>query len=244
MLRELGAAEGDEVEEIDILQGGLAHNMTKAPNRAAMIKRVREREFDGVIMSPPCRSFAVILQPRQRTASALYGTAGLSDETQARVDDDTTMAVLCAVIALVAEAAGIPWIIEQPADRSDPTTMAHWRGCEDAPHMFKLREFQVLMQVARPVHVVFPQCALDADSQKFTVLLASRSLANAMAPFRKLQCDHLHGHAEVLAGYAADGTPRTRAAAHYPRRMALLLAKVLMSTRAWFRKSRVTVPVS
>jgi hypothetical protein len=231
-LRDLGASDGDEVDEVDIVQGGLAHNLSKFPNQSALLERVHNREFAGIAMAPPCRSFAVILHPWRRTQTHVDGVPGLSVAERASVDSDTSLAVYCAVVALAANAVGTPWLIEQPAFRGDAETMAHWKGCEDAPHMFQLREFQVLLRVAKPVQVVFPQCALDADSQKFTVLLGARSLTNALSPFRALQCTHT-SHAEVLEGIGADGAPRTRAAAHYPMRMARLIAKVLRNASAW-----------
>ena len=231
-LRELGAQDGDAAEEIDIMQGGLAHNLGKIPNQLEILRRIEEGEFAGIAMAPPCRSFAVILDPWRRTHEHIDGVPSLTEKERAAVQADTSLAAFCAVVALAADAKGVPWLIEQPAFRGDEMTMAHWKGCEDAPHMFQLREFQVLIRVARPVQVVFPQCALDAESQKFTVIMASRSLYNGLAVFRELKCTHT-SHAEVLEGMGDDGQPRTRAAAHYPRRMARLVAKVLHNSTTW-----------
>jgi hypothetical protein len=215
-LCDLGASDGDEVDEIDIVQGGLAHNLSKFPNQSALLERVHNREF----------------VPWRRTQTHVDGVPGLSVAECALVDSDTSLAVYCAVVALAANAVGTPWLIEQHAFRGDNETMARWKGCKDAPHMFQLREFQVLLRVTKPVQVVFPQCTLDGDSQKFTVLLGARSLTNALSPFRALQCTHM-SHAEVLEGIGADGAPRTRAAAHYVMRMARLIAKVLRNVSAW-----------
>ena len=84
------------------------------------------------------------------------------------VDRTNELANITAVIAHIAGSLGIPWFIEQPADRGDLTSDAYWDEIDDPPHMFNMPVFRNLRAVAQPQMITFPQCALDANAQKFT----------------------------------------------------------------------------
>ena len=158
----------------------------------------------------------------------INGLEGLSDEDRRRVTQANELASLVAVVAHTAEAAGIPWFIEQPADRGDKTSDAYWDGLQDPPHMFNMPFFKVLRDAVKPTVVTFPQCALGARVQKFTSIMGNGGSADLLQVLDELRCTHQH-HDEVVKGMDERGQMRSAAAARYPPRMAQAIAKLMQS---------------
>ena len=199
---------GMEVDEIDNLIGGASHNMLKMRRRMEIINAVRAGEYDVIWMAPPCGTWSVVREPPLRSGKMINGLDGLSDEDKLKVKHANELAQLVAVVAHTAEAAGVPWFIEQPADRGDEASDAHWEGLMDPPHMFKMPFFKVLQDVVQPTVVTFPQCALGAAVQKYTSIMGSKSTHDLLQVFNELRCTHQH-HEERIKGVDERGQLRS-----------------------------------
>ena len=226
-----------EVDEIDLLIGGVSHNMLKMRPRMEVIEAVRSGKYDAIWMAPPCGTWSVVREPKLRTGKHTMGLPNLSKEEQLLVDRTNELANITAVIAHIAGSLGIPWFIEQPADRGDLTSDAYWDEIDDPPHMFNMPVFRNLRAVAQPQMITFPQCALDANAQKFTTIMASKDMQMLLKPFADLRCTHTQ-HKEVLRGVDDNGQYRSSQAAKYPPMMAIAVAKLLNA--AIMRRGMVT----
>eukprot|EP00965_Chrysotila_dentata_P057835 1917564-Pleurochrysis_carterae.AAC.1 len=76
-----------------------------------------------------------------------------------------------------ADDAGAAWAVENPADCGDPDGAAWWpRFASHAP-LWVFPAMRSALQRTRAELITFAQCALGADSRKYTTIAASRAAA-------------------------------------------------------------------
>ena len=71
-----------EVDEIDLLIGGVSHNMLKMRPRMQVIEAVRSGKYDAIWMAPPCGTWSVVREPKVRTGKHIMGVPNLSKDEQ------------------------------------------------------------------------------------------------------------------------------------------------------------------
>eukprot|EP00965_Chrysotila_dentata_P158018 5220759-Pleurochrysis_carterae.AAC.1 len=91
--------------------------------------------------------------------------------------------------------------------------------------------------------ITFPQCALGADSQKYTTLLVSPGISPMLRSLSDLCCEH-HSHASIAGGRKHSDQWSSAASAAYPPDLNFLLAKVLASAPAHAAPSNVQTTLS
>ena len=178
-LREAFEALGWEVIEIDVLQGGGAHDVCDDAVFAALLRRIRRGEFGAVIAGTPCSTFSVA-RMRPGSAKPLRGRRGqalglpsLSLAEVWKVHEANTLAARAAVICEEVASRGGEFMVENPIDRGDPRL--HWVYSEpDHCPLWELPVMQRLQRATGGSRVHFPQCAFEgALFQKWTTLLTT-----------------------------------------------------------------------
>ena len=139
-------------------------------------------------MAPPCQSFSVALGDKLRNRDRPEGRGDLDAEAKAAVDKHNKYVDFVVQVALAAKVRGVPFTIENPADRGDVESDAYWPKYANHGPMWLMPAMQLLSDVVQPFSVTFPQCALGAAVQKYTTLwTTSPQVRDA---FSELACTH------------------------------------------------------
>ena len=231
-------AAGVDCDCFDTLVGGAAHHLGDPAVQGDILGRMRRLEYAAVILATPCGPVSILRD--DASAPPLFDRSGPIEpcppgwETY-RAEYLQLVDFSCVVIEL-ADALGIHWLLENPADVAAPGP-ARWRA------KAHLGSFWVHERVLRMRALVvaclatFAQCAFGCRFRKWTCIAYSSSLGPAFDGWRRLECVHgFAGHPEVAAGWDALGHPRSRAAAAYPGRMnggiAQGVARAILDRRA------------
>ena len=205
----------------DTLVGGPSHDMTVPGVQQDLLRRLRDREFAAVILATPCGPVSILRD--DSAAPPLFDRAGPVEpcppgwesyrETYLKLVDFS-----CEIIEL-AEALGIPWLLENPADVAPPGP-AQWHA---KAHLGSFWIHARVLRMRARIEVrlaTFAQCAFGCRFRKWTCIAYSASLGPAFDGWRRFGCVHgFGGHPEVARGTDASGRSRPRAAAAYPGRM-------------------------
>ena len=140
-------------------------------------------------------------------------------------------------LARAASAAGIPWAVENPADRGEEGSPAWWRAKRDHGSSLEAARVRALQAETAGQMATFPQCALGARVQKYTSLMHSASMLPTLSAWQWVKCT-CPEHAELAHGRGPDGSSRAEAAAAYPARANELIADALSLAARAFREER------
>ena len=222
-------ARGAGVEEIDILQGGDEHDILRAPVYARLLRRARAGRYRAVVAGVLCESFSLLkLRARRakkagaapamaRSRERPEGQAGVTRKQRRYLARHNTVVTRSVRLAEAVVGAGGDYVIENPADRGDPSSkLFRWRWRRHVP-LWLMPRIVALRRRTKGVEVTFPQCRMGGHFQKWTTLLASPRAAARLAPLTSLECTH-ERHARVAEGEAA------KQAAEYPARLAETIA--------------------
>eukprot|EP00965_Chrysotila_dentata_P059204 1965035-Pleurochrysis_carterae.AAC.1 len=78
------------------------------------------------------------------------------------------LATFTASLVQAADAAGVVWAVENPADCGDPGEAAWWPKFASHATLWAFPAIREALQRARAGSVTFAQCALGAAARKFT----------------------------------------------------------------------------
>ena len=195
--------------------------------------------FSVIFAAPPCSTFSVSRHfearrsrrgdsgpPPVRVRSQPGGLTpppdGHADELS-RANEIVTR--LCSLLSR-AHDCGAAIVIENPADRGDPSRAHLFLRSEHAP-LWIHPTFIALQRHAGLEICTFAQCMLGARWQKYTSLAFSSVLAPWFADWESLRC--IHSNHEQLAGGSLDNKGKwvSLHAAAYPAAMNALLADCL-----------------
>jgi len=211
-------AEGVDCVGLDVLLGGAAHDLGLPSVQSAVLRRIAALEFGAVILATPCSAVSILRDDAK--APALFDRAGPIEPCPQGWEEYRErylrlVSFTCEVIEL-ADALGIPWVIENPADVA-AAGPSRW-SAKSHLGSFWIHERVLQMRARVAVEMVtFAQCSFGCRFRKWTTLAFSASLAPAFAGWRRFGCVHGYGaHAAVAAGTDEAGTSLSRAAAAYP----------------------------
>ena len=106
-----------EVVELDLLRGGLNHDLSNDTVVEAILARIKSNEFISLMAAPPCNThsrarFSNTPGPRPlRTKEHPHGLPGLSRKQMEKVREADKLISTTIVLANAAFEAGIPYII-------------------------------------------------------------------------------------------------------------------------------------
>ncbi len=249
-LDSLLAQEGWGCEMVDI-ENGRQFDLAEDAVFEGWLRRIRDREFSALFMSPPCSTFSAARSmpgsgPRPLRGEHppdLFGFAWLRGREKEQARLGTLLATRAAIAARLALDLGLPWGVETPEPRAGQ------------PSVFKLPVFRDL-EAAEGVSVDrFDQCRLGGISRKPTAIMGTLGLG-----LDGTRCDHenrdwvipwsgevirsphppLRGRQRaipvaewdgVIAGEEPPGEFISRAAAAYPRELNRAIADAMIRAR-------------
>ena len=234
-------ARGTRVVVIDTKIGGYRHDLTRPAVAEALIHSVRALEHDFVFIATPCSSYSIAHRPQLRSRRRPMGVPGVPPEWQHYLDKHNRIGTLTSLLIDAAESAGIPWAVENPADRGDPTSPAHWVFHSDHAPLWLHDDVSSSLANARAVTRTFAQCAFDSPFQKWTSIAHPPSISPELGFLDERVCPH--GRTPHLArahGLAPDGRNLSDVAAAYPAAMNEALAHAI--SRAILRLDTLSSP--
>ena len=225
-------ARGVRVDVVDTKVGGAAHDVLRQDVGRRLVARTRRGEYDVVFIATPCESFSVAHRPQLRSRKQPDGLQNAPPEWAAYLRKHNALAAWSAQLAAAADEAGAAWAIENPADRGDRASDAHWERYSDHAPLWLSTPMRELEKATGARRRTFAQCALGGRSQKWTTLLHSAGWAQ-LGAFDALGCPHgMEKHAELAHGRDAAGRGLAKLAAAYPPAMNELIAE---AAAGWLR---------
>ena len=127
-------------------------------------------EFDGFMLSPPCGTFTAARNDldggppplRGITGNEVYGLPGLEGRDLEKVKEGNLFAFRCLEVMEHAEHHHKPWILEQPSQRDERTSM------------FNLPEMKAFKDNYNSAIARFAQCTVQSQFEKLTDLWHGR----------------------------------------------------------------------
>ena len=245
LLRQAGCT----VTAIDTKIGGASHDVLRSSVGRPLLDRVRGGQFDAVFIATPCSSYSVHHQPALRSDTEPLGKLPVPPEWRAYLLKHNLLGDYTAQVWLACVASDTPVALENPADRSDPTSQARW---DQFPHHGSLWRVPRIASTLGDSHAsfhTFAQCAFASRAQKWTTIASWGDLSRTMAGLgtSRYHCAHTHQrHPEVLTGRDEQGRSRAGEAAAYPPQLNAFLARAItesaLATRR--RRSRRAVQVT
>ena len=232
---------GWQVEVIDTRQGGPSHDVLQPQLADRLLARCRAGDFDAVFLAPPCSSFTPGHRPQLRSRKQPEGLSNAPESWRAYLRKHNRLVAFAATVWRACVAAATPCMLENPADRGDPSLeCCFWSRFRDHAPMWRVQALSSALRDTGSSLVTFAQCQFGGDFQKYTTLAYSALLAPFMAGFRGRECPASfppshprHAsciHKEQAWGRRADGSSRSESAAAYPQG---LNQQIAVAFHAW-----------
>ena len=198
------------------------------------MKNVKAGMFLAIIAAPPCSTFSISRfidgskgegAPVVRTRSHIRGIPKIDPKHRRELVLANSIVARTASLLAAAHQVGTQWVLENPADRGDPTAHRIWLHDDHGP-LWEMPEIKALIRVCSASRCTFPMCAFSSPWQKYTTLVFSAGFEEWLAPLNKLVCEHA-SHAEPAGGQDASGEWLSARAAAYPADFNLYLARAI-----------------
>ena len=217
-----------------------------------LLRSAQRGEFFAVIAAPPCSTFSVARlirssqspdggPPPVRSRTQIQGMSGIPATHRRELSKANTIIVRTVSILNAAAESGAEFIIENPADRGDPSNEELFIH-EDHGPLWLLPEILGLEQTWSCRKVTFPQCAFGASVLKHTTLMYTPSLEKTLGDFGRLKCTHTSHTDRAGGNRRADGTWNSADMAAYPANMNLALAQCI-AVAAGAQKDAFNLPL-
>ena len=166
--------------------------------------------------APPCSTFSVARffkpsdggkgPPPVRTREHPTGMPDLHPSHRRELLEANLLIRRTVALLAAAHRSGTEFIIENPSDRGD-TRSTLFLHANHTP-LWIMPDIEMLADTFGAEYVTFPQCAFNADVQKYTTLLSSPRMAAILRPMDRLRCTHLTHGAE--GGECVEGPGRCK----------------------------------
>ena len=222
---------GWQVMAYDQKIGGRGHDLTNAEVINKLESSISNGLIDYVYASPPCKSFSIAAansRPQLRSKTHPEGLPDIPSDWIRYIQRHNSMAQSTVHLIKAAHRAHTAWGVENPADRGDENSPAHWEAYAHHGTLWDFLKKQGISQrndgqIKAYEHTI-PMCAFGTAHQKYTTIWCSAPLEDSRFHTRK--CHH-NIHTERLRGNHQDGTPKTHHAETYPPAMAVALASAI-----------------
>jgi hypothetical protein len=138
---------GFPVDAYDTLEHSTEQDLLKPAVLSPLLHRIAGGEYAFVIIATPCCSFSVLKAMRTLLDPELKESE-LSDLERAYFKKHNRLAAISATIAQFAHRAQTPFLIENPAPRHDPDSVAFW---EEYKHLASLFDMPCMQNPFRRV---------------------------------------------------------------------------------------------
>ena len=209
---------GMDVDVIDShpTVGGQAHDLLVHDTREAVLADMKAGKYAGAWIATPCSLYSIRRTPQ------LFSRSGRAVPASSRhlVEQTNELARFTAELIRAADAAGTHWALENPADRGDTSSVAHWEAFADHFPLWRQPPIAAALDAAGARRYTFAFCALGAREQKWTTVAASAAFAKALTFLGEAGCPHgTQRHESVASGYDERGESKARQAGEYPALM-------------------------
>ena len=228
--------DGHIVTAVDTKVGGESDNVLRRTVIDPLLLAIASQQYDAVFIATPCSSYSVRHPRKLSSRKNVRGVIPMYPEWAAYVSKHNRLADISAEIMEACTDAGIPWALENPADRGDDTSPAHWEQHADHGSLWMVDPIRNAIARANATSYTFAQCATacGGKAQKWTTIAASGALALELVQLRACGCTHGDfGHTEVLDGADEHGRSRATMAAAYPKGLAMLIAGAMARAGAF-----------
>ena len=230
---------GIRVEVIDTKDGGRAHDVLANGLGDHLVRRVERGDFDAVFIATPCSSYSVRHRPQLRSRRMPLGITHVPAEWRRYLDKHNALATFTAELITAAEKAGVPWCLENPADRGDRASDAYWPKYADHAPIFRSPRVQAAITVAKGRVRTFAQCYFLSAFQKYTSIGHAECLDEWMAALDEMTCEHgTLAHEQQAKGRRDDGSSLSEESAAYPEQMNAFIACSLVECIRTIRQGR------
>ena len=199
-------AKGCDTEEVDVLNdpeyeawtngaGSLVrpeeNDVTSPDLQAKLDGQMQSGCVIGLMLGTPCNTYSVArwrddgsgVKP-VRSRQFIYGLPNLPARLRKSLEIGNALTERSIVLARAAHERRVPWIIENPIDRGDPSKqhLFHQRHRLNASHgPLWLRPDMQQLQLDTGARLIdLAQCMLGSALQKYTTLLGSRDLCKPL----------------------------------------------------------------
>ena len=123
--------DGHIVTAVDTKVGGESDNVLRRTVIDPLLLAIASQQYDAVFIATPCSSYSVRHPRKLSSRKNVRGVIPMYPEWAAYVSKHNRLADISAEIMEACTDAGIPWALENPADRGDDTSPAHWEQHAD-----------------------------------------------------------------------------------------------------------------
>jgi hypothetical protein len=120
---------------------------------------VRRGDYDFVFIATPCSSYSVSHRPQLRSRRQAGGLHNVPPEWAQYVAKHNALASFTAELIRAAQAAGVAWALENPADRGDRSSKAWWPKYADHAPLWLVPCIRDAISDAGASIRTFAQCA-------------------------------------------------------------------------------------
>ena len=234
-------ARGATIHEVDTKLGGHRHDVTRPAVADALISATASGQYHFIFVATPCSSYSVAHKPQLRSRRSPMGIAGVPPEWTRYLEKHNHLGTFTARLITAADAAGVPWALENPADRGCVSSPAYWQIHADHAPLWAHHHIASALADARAVMRTFAQCAFDSPFQKWTTIAHPPSISTEFSFLDERACQHGRAlHIARAHGLAPDGRSLSHAAAAYPAAMNDALACAI--AQATLRTSQIDRP--
>ena len=202
----------------------------------SLLRRCQRAEFFGIMAAPPCSTFSIARfirstdspdggPPPVRTRTKIRGVDDVPQAHKRELRNANTIIARTSSILQAGAEAGSEFIVENPADRGDPSHPHLFIDAEHGP-LWLMPEIIELERALSCRKATFPQCVFGADVLKHTTLLYTPGLHTVLGRMDGLTCPHADGHSVKSGGSRTDdGVWNSAGYAAYPSKLNLALAQ-------------------
>ena len=208
------------------------HDVTSPELQAKLDSEMVSGRVLGLMLGTPCNTYSVARMQDDGTGvkpvrdrQHIYGLPNLSTRLQRTLNVGNALSERSIVLARAAHARGVPWVIENPIDRGDPSKHHLFHrvkpGWANHGPLWMRPDIQKLQADTGAKQIDLAQCMLGSSFQKYTTLLVSADIYDYLKLHLSCACKCLHEdkHPDVATGRDEDGGYHSRKAAAYPERM-------------------------
>ena len=161
--------------------GGSEHDLADPHIKEAIVRRIREGEFDAIHVATPCSSFSINHDEALRTLPSPEGVKPMIPGYEDYITHHNVLAGGTAQIIEAAATSATPLSIENPAKRGNPLSPAYWPEFGDRAMLWDLPcIITALAQHERTEHFTFAMCAFGAAAQKWSTVVGVGHLATEL----------------------------------------------------------------
>ena len=154
-------AAGCVVHAVDTKLGGASHDVLRSSVGTPILEDVRAGRYDAVFVATPCSSYSVRHDPPLRDCDQPEGLLPLPEGWGAYINKHNRLAEFTARVLDACSASATPAALENPADRADDESRAHWPAFSRHGSLWRMPSITAALGAATPAFTPSHSALLD-----------------------------------------------------------------------------------